>query len=112
MSFYIIPKTLKNTYHIAATWPLDLTMSGKVLLKQEVFNYMCEYTRIKHPCIHLIDSRSVGLTKFMHTWNICDESVPGGFEIEAMLDFDTNPEEEIKEVLKPLIKKYQERFDD
>jgi hypothetical protein len=87
-------------------------MSGKVLLKQEVFNYMCEYFKIKNPRIHFEDYCVLSLNEFSFTWKIYDESSLGGFEIEAVLSSSEYPEEDVEKVLQPLIKKYQERFDD
>lgn len=59
MSFYVVPKNKENKKHFASTWPMDLTMSSKVRLQQEVFNYMCECFNIKIPCIHLLDAYKV-----------------------------------------------------
>ena len=112
MSFYIIANTTKAIEHFCDDFPADEITSVRTRLDQKSFDFMCELFNIKTPCIHRKDSYMLSLTKFAHTWNICDEAVPGGFEITAVLDFDAYPEEEFEEVLRPLIKKYQKRFKD
>ena len=106
MAFYIVPKTSADHQYFNANWPLKLTMSGRVQLCQEVFDYMCKSCSLKNPMIRLDDHLMLSDTQNAFTWTVADGVYGDGFEIEAVLNSSCSPNDCLMTVAKPLIDRY------